>query len=381
VSSEPIDSNLDDSSIPEGIEITAVPAVSEPPVVQRPRPPHPNFWWALLWCIGCLFFTQILPGIAIAIIVAIPLVFQQGVRRHTRPMDAERITQLVALPSIVITQVAGLAFSLLVIRLIAGRDWKRKLALRRPNLQHLLYAVLTIPGLVLLGDSLEAQARKVLPSFSDLGLPDASEAVKQLAAQSPLFVLVLLIAVGPGLWEELWCRGFLGRGLLGRYGIIPGVLMSSFFFGFMHVDPPQATMAAILGVFLHFAYLATRSLWISMLMHFSVNGIAVCALSTDWLRKVLEHEPLPGRRAELQLYLLLGAGVLMAGAFLAFYETRCRLVKLVDTAGWKPDFPGVELPPPGSETWSTCSGPRWDALALMAVGAAVMAYPFYLLVT
>jgi membrane protease YdiL (CAAX protease family) len=369
VSSEPID------SIPEGIEITAVPAPSEPPVIQPPRPPHPNFWWALLWCIGCLFFTQILPGIAIAVIVAIPLVFQQGVRRHARPMDAEKITQLVALPSIVITQVAGLAFSLLVIRLVAGRDWKRKLALRRPNLQHLLYALLTVPGMVLLGDFLEAQARRVLPSFSDLGLPDASEAVKQLAAQSPLFVLVLLIAVGPGLWEELWCRGFLGRGLLGRYGIIPGVLMSSFFFGFMHVDPPQATMAAILGVFLHFAYLATRSLWISMLMHFSVNGVAVCALSSAWLRQVLQPPD------DLQPALLFGAGVLMAGAFLAFYETRCRLVKLVDTAGWKPDFPGVELPPPESETWLACAGPRWDALALMAIGAAVMAYPFYLLVT
>src|SRR5690242_15831638 len=43
-------------------------------VAQRPRWPHPNFWWSILWCLLFLFVTQI-PGGVIAVIVAVGLMF------------------------------------------------------------------------------------------------------------------------------------------------------------------------------------------------------------------------------------------------------------------------------------------------------------------
>ena len=58
---------------------------------------------------------------------------------------------------------------------------------------------------------------------------------------------VLVIGLGPGLSEELWCRGFLGRGLVEHYGVILGVLLTSFLFGLIHGDPHQGTMAMLMG--------------------------------------------------------------------------------------------------------------------------------------
>src|SRR5262245_47480070 len=28
-----------------------------------PRPPHPGFWWAVLWCLGILAVTTVVPGV------------------------------------------------------------------------------------------------------------------------------------------------------------------------------------------------------------------------------------------------------------------------------------------------------------------------------
>ena len=46
-------------------------------------------------------------------------------------------------------------------------------------------------------------------------------------------------------------------------------------FGAIHLNLPQGIWAFILGLFLHLAYLATRSLWVPMLLHFVNNAIAV----------------------------------------------------------------------------------------------------------
>src|SRR5207253_10760140 len=60
-------------------------------------------------------------------------------------------------------------------------------------------------------------------------------------------------------------------------GIIPGILLTSFFFGAIHIDPHQGAMAMLLGIFLHYVYLTTRSLWMPMLLHFLVNSFSVTA--------------------------------------------------------------------------------------------------------
>src|SRR5208337_4060578 len=79
--------------------------------------------------------------------------------------------------------------------------------------------------------------------------------------QWPVWFGVLVVGLGPALNEELFCRGFLGRGLLGRYGTVGGILLTSLFFGLLHLDPPHVVATFVMGCCLHFTYLMTRSLW------------------------------------------------------------------------------------------------------------------------
>src|SRR5207253_3949551 len=131
-----------------------------------------------------------------------------------------------------------------------------------PGFIHLLLALLALPGLLLLPGLLHEVAKRILPTFGE-----NAEAMQGLMGNWPLWFGVLTIGLGPGLGEELWCRGFLGRGLVGRYGMIGGVVLTSFFFGLLHVEPRQAAAVALMAIVLHLAYLATRSFWVPVLLH------------------------------------------------------------------------------------------------------------------
>src|SRR3954468_23799191 len=113
-----------------------------------------------------------------------------------------------------------------------------------------------------------------MPSLSDTGLGGMEEMEKAFGSW-PVLLGVFLIGVLPGIGEELWCRGFLGRGLVGTHGVVLGILGTSFLFGLIHVDPCQGTMAMLMGVGLHVVYQLTRSLWMPMLLHFLNNSLAV----------------------------------------------------------------------------------------------------------
>jgi hypothetical protein len=184
----------------------------------------------------------------------------------------------------------------------------------------------------------------------------------------PLPLAILVIGLGPGVGEELWCRGFLGRGLVGRYGVVTGIALTSFFFGLIHLDPAQGVMAMLMGICLHFVYLTTRSLWLSILLHFLNNSASVIALRFPQM-EVLDKEP------ERFWILFAGAAVLAAAIAYAFYQSRARLVSTTpgSTYCWQPDYPGVEYPPPGSGTIVAHPWPSALALSGVAIGLIVFA--------
>ena len=82
---------------------------------------------------------------------------------------------------------------------------------------------------------------------------------KQIAgARGPSLALALLsLGIAPGIAEELFCRGFLQRGLLPRLGAPAAIALVAIVFGALHVEPIHATSAAVLG-----AYLGTLS-WLA----------------------------------------------------------------------------------------------------------------------
>ncbi len=337
---------------------------------QMPRWPHPNYGWSWLWCLLFLFVTQI-PGalVAAAIVVVLALVspeqFPQGALSDQAVLLKSKPMGMALAVAFFITEVLVIGFSLLVIRLVVGRDWPRQLAVRRPSAAHTLLALASFPALVLLGNVAYDVLRNVLhvPSLSDFGVSGMEEMV-EIFSKWPWAFAVLVIGLGPGIGEELWCRGFLGRGLVGNYGAVLGVLASSFFFGLIHVDPCQGTMAMLMGLWLHFVYLTTRSLWLPMLLHFLNNSLAVVA------RRIPYLELVDAKPDEIPILIYVTAGLLLGLVAYALYQSRARLEAEVPQQFlfWRPPYEGVEYPPPGCGTRVVHPLPSLPSLALVGGG-------------
>jgi hypothetical protein len=180
---------------------------------------------------------------------------------------------------------------------------------------------------------------------------------------------VLVIGAGPGIGEELWCRGFLGRGLVGRYGWLLGVVFTSFYFGFIHIDPAQGLYAMLVGLCLHFVYLTTRSLWVPMLLHTLNNSLSVVVTRIPQLK---EFDSAPGTAFPVAVFV--SAAVLLVAVGWALYQSRARLVAAAGEAAWRSLYPGVEYPPPDSDTRVAHPRPSWAAA--LAAGGAFAAFVF-----
>jgi membrane protease YdiL (CAAX protease family) len=167
-------------------------------------------------------------------------------------------------------QLLGVCWSVFALRVRVGRNWPSAIHVRRPALVPCLLAVLCLPVVSLLAGSASLLVNNTLGTSNP-----ARELVSDGAAQHALWFCLLVIAVGAAVNEELFCRGFLGRGLVGRYGVLLGVLFTSSIFAIIHCSISQGLCAFILGCFFHLAYLATRSLWVPILLHFLNNACAV----------------------------------------------------------------------------------------------------------
>ena len=91
-----------------------------------------------------------------------------------------------------------------------------------------------------------------------------------------LLLLLLGIAVAPGVAEELLCRGLFQRALQRRYGGSVAVLGSAVIFGAIHLDLAQGMLAFVLGLYLGAMALATGSSRAGIFAHILNNAVATC---------------------------------------------------------------------------------------------------------
>jgi membrane protease YdiL (CAAX protease family) len=239
------------------------------PMVEAAAPKKPGFGFgkALLWSLLFLVVTQGLVGAAVMAGFFL-FVFSGGMDAAAVDANNPALQNAIKVAAL-LAPICGAIFSILVMRWIIGRDWYRRIGLRLPNLEHVILILVAFPAVEALAILAEVYVNRHVPGFSVM-----DDFAKGLAAW-PWWLSLAAIAVGPGISEELWCRGFVGWGLSNRYGFPIAVLLTSFLFGCIHIHPPQAIMAMLLGVFLHLTYLCTRSLWVPIFLHFLHNSLAV----------------------------------------------------------------------------------------------------------
>ena len=152
------------------------------------------------------------------------------------------------------------------------------------------------------------------------------------------FLLWLVIFIAVGFYEELLSRGYQLQNLEEGLNTFWAVLLSSMVFGTLHFLNPNANWFSAVGItlsgmFLAYAYLATRQLWLPIGLHIGWNlflglvfGFPVSGLESSGLIKAVVDGPLLftggefGPEAGLLLLPALGAG-----ALLVWLVTRGRL--------------------------------------------------------
>lgn len=308
-------------------------------VSSQKSPRGPGLFESLVWFLGA--WGLHLLGLLLTAGVMAGIFVSTGIAWNDLVIQDYLLTQQ-------LTLVAGEQFLFVSVALLAA--WFRlrgnlghRLSSRPLPLQHLfLLSCIVIPLATICGQIHQwgMVGWKVLleyyPHFQSLDTLQAMDMLKSMSADSPLWALLLVIAVAPALGEELIFRGVIGRGLISRWGVTAGILMTSFLFAIAHVHPVHALAVFPMGLVLHYVYYTTRSFWAPLFVHFCNNAWAVL-LTT-------QADSAPQTTGEGLSFSALLTVMLSLVVFLAFlWQTRVHYLK-ADGSEWTPERNSLELP-------------------------------------
>ncbi|HEY7425294.1 MAG TPA: tetratricopeptide repeat protein [Gemmataceae bacterium] len=305
--------------------------------------PTPGLGGALGWCVLFGLFA----GLA-----AIPSYL------FTKLVLADKSMPVMAFVS---SSLATCFVAIALVHNLFGSHRRQYLAVRRISLLHLLLVILIIPPQFLLVAETVNWATQVLdpeqkrPSPDDHAIrhaearlarsssfSDLTEKMYREMAVEPWWLILLAGCLLPAVGEEAFCRGFLGRGLVGRYGVIVGIPITALLFGLLHIEPVRICAMTVAGIVLHIVYLTTRSYWAPVLLHALHNGLVFATMRLAESRKM----DITGMYGDEHLppVLVAAAGFALLALLLLLYRTRTRWV-LADGQVWSPGYVSAEMPP------------------------------------
>ncbi|MFQ5732242.1 MAG: lysostaphin resistance A-like protein [Planctomycetaceae bacterium] len=336
------------------------------------RPPGPGLPESVAWMAGVLGLQLFAAAVVFFVLLAMELPQGPPTAKFLERLQRENFVALFA--GIQAVSVIGIA---LAAYLRLGRERSRKLPLGPIPWQHLLIVFVAVLPMVALAAQLNVAAKSAWDAFTQHVPPlrqmeemSSMKAVQEMAENVPLWGLLLMIAVAPAIAEELVFRGIIGRGLVARWGLPAGVAMTALMFAAMHVYPPQVFALLPLAVFLHLVYIASRSFWAPMLVHFLNNAFAVVVLKAlledkEQLQKLQEME-----QAGFSGVMFVSSAVCVTTLMLLTWKTRMRFL-YDDGEEWDPGYPAVERPSESAGVVGECRAAGGGPWVMAGVGLAV----------
>ncbi len=112
------------------------------------------------------------------------------------------------------------------------------------------------------------------PIVSLIPVPEfLNEMLIEMANRTGVYSFIAIVIAAP-IFEELIFRGIILDGLLKKYTPLKSILLSSFLFGLIHLNPWQFIGAFIIGIFSGWIYYKTKKLTLPILMHMANNLFA-----------------------------------------------------------------------------------------------------------
>lgn len=244
---------------------------------------------------------------------------------------------------------------------------RRLLGIRRFPASHLAIVVLLVLPTSMVSSEIyrivEEQiwqpAKQAAPTLNSVDELNTVEAIASLSETMPLPLMLLAFALAPAVAEEIIFRGLVGWGMISRFGLLAGVLVTSVTFAVFHMHPVHAAGVFLLGLVMHLLYVTTRSLLAPMLYHFLNNGMAsvLTKLSPE---EAMSTEPISPIIAILSL-------ATVAGLMYLLWETRVEFIDPADGRKWEPETRTLAEPPPEQEYTATRHRASLDTLVPVAI--------------
>lgn len=162
------------------------------------------------------------------------------------------------------------------------------------------------------------QVGVITPISDMMPMPEFLKNVfRDLAGQSGVFSFVTIVIAAP-VFEELLFRGIILDGLLRKYSPTKSIIVSSIFFGIVHLNPWQFVAAFVIGILSGWIYYKTRNLSLSILIHAVNNLVAFVSMSFMDAETILDKS-LPELYGGLLNMMLAVLGAIAIGALSIHY--------------------------------------------------------------
>ena len=123
--------------------------------------------------------------------------------------------------------------------------------------------------------ALALQTGVMAPLLRKIPIPEALQGLEMYSFTDTGFFSLLTIVVLAPVFEELLFRGIIQDGLMKRIGPWPAIFLSSFLFGFMHLNPWQFVTGVVMGIFIGWVYYMTRDILMAIALHLFNNLFAI----------------------------------------------------------------------------------------------------------
>jgi membrane protease YdiL (CAAX protease family) len=214
-----------------------------------------------------------------------------------------------------IGQALGLAVPALLAARLHSSEWAAYLRLRGVDGRLLALALVGIVGLQPVTQWL-AEVNRALPLPESVRVMEQSQLeMIRSVLQSDLGLVfnITMLALVPGVCEELLFRGYAQRQFERAAGPAGGILLAGGLFGLYHLRPSQALPLTVLGLYMAYLVWRTGSLVPAVLVHIAHNGMAVVGARyaethPDYSVRALEQTSMP--------WSLVGLGFVIVGSVL-----------------------------------------------------------------
>ena len=243
-----------------------------PPALSQPEPglsKRAALLAALLGAVGAQVF-----GAAASLVVLLALAVLNGASKleELQALAERPIVLLLAGPAVSLSLLGVACCAPLLLRV----SLKRALGLSPPPVWSFPLAVCAIPGVAVVGDLLAQGLSTLLPHFT-LG---TGLALMEASRSQSLPLLILVLALLPGVAEELFFRGMLQRAFGNTFG---AALVVAAVFAVYHLDPPHVAATLPIGLYMGWLGVRFKSTVLPAAVHVANNSLAIAAARSDTL--------------------------------------------------------------------------------------------------